>query len=896
LNFLFDFYELKFILELFLKGSLIIAISLLMIQIFKNSSAKLKQTIMIICFVGLFVLPFFSFFKSGIELGIVHSVEKIKKEDIKNKKKIKTSTTINTNLKTLPSMNKVKLENQAGNEKKNDKSLLILKNFIKNFVFLLWLLGGFIVLFRLFIGLSKIIDITKEGSCIQRFYPWNKLIPFLVQKLKLKKKIELEKNKKIEIPVTWGFRKSFIIMPVESKNWSKNKCSTVLQHELSHVKKNDFIIRVFALIICAFNWFNPFVWFALKELKKQQEMACDDMLLETGVKASSYAKYLLSIKRKIDYKNPLPSTALCMACQSDLKTRISRILAKNNIYKETKMKSKIILVIIAVFLISLIGLTKPFNHSEENKKFYEADGAVVLDNKISNSKDSQKKEEKKKKKKAEKLPEPEKVSDKETNTANPQKPSDTKKPAKESKKKIKLIILKQNNEEKTAKKIGEFLIDPDNDKIKKISVKGNIIVLKTNGYTKTLKIDDDKISNGNYHLLVKDGDVKLVYTDKKHEKIIKISPNESVKIKGHVMVKKMEEEDIEYISEDDKERKIIVKKIEPSKKIIVKKGEPKKIIVKKLEPIQETDIEKDLEKELQELKEKEHALLIDEKQLSKVKKEKIKQELKKLAESLKKAEKNLQELQISMQEQGKELESKKLEEVEETRKKIEEKINFQKQELKMMMKNLKELEKELQEKEIKMRIKIKEELKERELEEKEREVFEKELRKERKEAEKELREEREKMEKEVEKDREKRVVLEEELRKERIKEDIELREQRKKMQKEIEKEIEETIKYDKNVVGRSFEMKIVSEETVTGEQRNYLKKLYKKIKKKMPEDFFLESDIKKNKQKFTIKCSEIKNQNDCEKAVELGNKLLKEIKEIIPEKNKIRKQILLEKK
>ena len=76
----------------------------------------------------------------------------------------------------------------------------------------------------------------------------------------------------------------------------------------------------------ALYWFHPLTWWGIRRMRLEREHACDDCVLLTGQKASSYAAQLLEIARAHRRTSPLATAALSMARPSQLEGRLLAVL------------------------------------------------------------------------------------------------------------------------------------------------------------------------------------------------------------------------------------------------------------------------------------------------------------------------------------------------------------------------------------------------------------------------------------------------------------------------------------------------------------------------------------------------------------------------------------------
>lgn len=130
-------------------------------------------------------------------------------------------------------------------------------------------------------------------------------------------------SREVNVPLTFGFRRSTIVLPMAAKHWSLEELTLALRHELEHVRREDWFLQLIARAACALYWPVPFVWIAWRRFCLEAERACDDAVIGCA-DAEVYAGQLVSLARTVRGFTTVP--ALGMAQRSRLGNRIAAIL------------------------------------------------------------------------------------------------------------------------------------------------------------------------------------------------------------------------------------------------------------------------------------------------------------------------------------------------------------------------------------------------------------------------------------------------------------------------------------------------------------------------------------------------------------------------------------------
>jgi len=159
-------------------------------------------------------------------------------------------------------------------------------------------------------------------------------------------------------PMTWGFVHPVILLPEGARGWSAERREIVLLHELVHIRRGDWPVRVLAHLACAVYWANPLAWLAARRLVVEQELACDEGVLALGTPPSSYAGHLLAIARSLAAPPRPPLPVLDMARRSLMEGRLMSILKqKTHDRKATFFLPAALLMVVLVLALAAVEAT-----------------------------------------------------------------------------------------------------------------------------------------------------------------------------------------------------------------------------------------------------------------------------------------------------------------------------------------------------------------------------------------------------------------------------------------------------------------------------------------------------------------------------------------------------------
>jgi outer membrane protein len=130
---------------------------------------------------------------------------------------------------------------------------------------------------------------------------------------------------RLATPFTVGLLKPRILLPAGWDRWPTALLAAVLDHEHTHVRRHDPLVRWLALLNRALFWFHPLAWWLERHLAALAEEACDAAVLARGHSPADYAHHLLDLARTSS-RCPLPHVVGMPMPGSALSTRIAKIL------------------------------------------------------------------------------------------------------------------------------------------------------------------------------------------------------------------------------------------------------------------------------------------------------------------------------------------------------------------------------------------------------------------------------------------------------------------------------------------------------------------------------------------------------------------------------------------
>ena len=234
--------------------------------------------------------------------------------------------------------------------------------FIHTLLIFFWSIGVFIMFFLLYRSAKQVKALHSSALPLQNEVI-NTLYRECLKEAKIKQTIPIYSTAFLKSPVLTGVLRPRIYLPIHLiSNFNAKTISTtdiryMLLHELQHYKHKDILIGYLLNTANIFYWFNPLIWYFLKRIRQERELACDSAVLQLlkETEYKSYGNTLINFAETIAL-SPLPLT---MGISGNIKQLKGRILNIASFHKPTfsqKIRESFICILISIVIIGCIPI------------------------------------------------------------------------------------------------------------------------------------------------------------------------------------------------------------------------------------------------------------------------------------------------------------------------------------------------------------------------------------------------------------------------------------------------------------------------------------------------------------------------------------------------------------
>jgi beta-lactamase regulating signal transducer with metallopeptidase domain len=193
---------------------------------------------------------------------------------------------------------------------------------------LIWLAGASLLSLR-FLGGWMTAQRLKFRRMDSAPHVWQETIVRLSRRLHLYRPVRLCKSALVEVPTVIGWLRPVVLVPASVlTGLGAQQVEALLAHELAHIRRHDYLINLFQVIVETLLFYHPAVWWVSRRIRLEREHCCDDLAVETcGGDVLGYARALTSLEQLRSSGGDAASEQFAMAASGgSLLSRIRRLI------------------------------------------------------------------------------------------------------------------------------------------------------------------------------------------------------------------------------------------------------------------------------------------------------------------------------------------------------------------------------------------------------------------------------------------------------------------------------------------------------------------------------------------------------------------------------------------
>ena len=216
----------------------------------------------------------------------------------------------------------------------------------------IWIVGIFAMIILVIKSSLRLRNLEKSGLPLQN-PEVRRLYHRCLEEMGIHRNIPVYSTAFLKSPIIVGLLKPCIYLPIHLiSDYNESDMRYMLLHELQHYKHKDAVASYLMNLAGVVYWFNPLVWYALKEMRNDREVACDTSVLKM-LEEDAYEDYvntLINFAEKVSL-TPFPFAAGLGGNMDQMKRRIINIASYEKPTFMKRIKGMTAFVLTAVLLL-----------------------------------------------------------------------------------------------------------------------------------------------------------------------------------------------------------------------------------------------------------------------------------------------------------------------------------------------------------------------------------------------------------------------------------------------------------------------------------------------------------------------------------------------------------------
>ena len=218
----------------------------------------------------------------------------------------------------------------------------------------IWIVGMLAMMILIIKSSLRLRTIKRSALSLQN-PEVRRLYNKCLNEMKIARNIPVYSTAFLKSPIIVGLLKPCIYLPIHLiSDYHESDMRYMLLHELQHYRHKDVLANYLMNFVGVLYWFNPFVWFALREMRNDREIACDTSVLKM-LEADDYEDYgntLINFIEKVS-SSPFPFASSLSGNMKQMKRRIINIASYEKPTFCKKLKGMTAFILTTVLIMGL---------------------------------------------------------------------------------------------------------------------------------------------------------------------------------------------------------------------------------------------------------------------------------------------------------------------------------------------------------------------------------------------------------------------------------------------------------------------------------------------------------------------------------------------------------------
>ena len=215
-----------------------------------------------------------------------------------------------------------------------------------------WCAGVALMALRSFAAWHRIHRFTRDGA-EQAPDDWQDKLAQLAMRVGVRVRVRLMITAQVAVPCVVGWMKPIILIPPAALvGLSALQLEMVLAHELSHIRRHDYLVNLLQLLVETMLFYHPVVRWISQDARRERELCCDDSAVQACGDALHYAHALTDLAgiQAADMQIAIGLNG------GDLTLRVERLIAPHHV-SEGAPRLTTLMLATAVFMGGLMMIT-----------------------------------------------------------------------------------------------------------------------------------------------------------------------------------------------------------------------------------------------------------------------------------------------------------------------------------------------------------------------------------------------------------------------------------------------------------------------------------------------------------------------------------------------------------